>query len=59
MPLTTGQVARKLKCSPTMVRKLIRSEALAAYRVGTDWRITPGAVKAYIEKSRRGAKEDK
>lgn len=45
--LTPADVATRWQCSPGHVRRLCRSGALVAMRLGADWRIAVGAVEAY------------
>ena len=45
--LTPADVARRWQCSPCHVRRLCRTRALAAMRLGSDWRISSAAVEAY------------
>ena len=45
--LTVGEVAARLRVSPVTVRRLIKSGALEAVRIGRLVRVTPEAVADY------------
>ena len=47
--------AAQLRCSPALVRKLIRTGELEAVKVGSLVRIEPSAIDRYIEAHRRSA----
>jgi len=46
------EAAAKLRCSPALVRKLIRQRELEAVKVGALVRIEPSAIDRYIEAHR-------
>jgi excisionase family DNA binding protein len=54
--LTPEDVAKRLNVSEYTVRRLLRTGELQGLKVGGQWRITPSAVKDYIDKQ---AKQDK
>lgn len=45
--LTPKQLAERWACDPSYVRRLCRSGALRALRLGSDWRISPDVAEAY------------
>lgn len=53
--LTVAEVALRLRVSKMTVYRLIRSGELASVRVGRSFRVEPGALKIYLDRSRTGA----
>ena len=51
--LTPASVAERWNCSSGHVRRLCRSGALAAMRLGSDWRIAVAAVETYEQVGRQ------
>ena len=49
---TIAETAKRLRLSERQVHRLIRSGALAAFKIGRLWRITDRAIDALLEKSR-------
>lgn len=47
--LTAEQAAERLQLHPKTVRRLFRTGKLPAKKVGSEWRTTADALKAYIE----------
>jgi excisionase family DNA binding protein len=50
--LEVHEVAYQLKCSQETVRRLIRERKLAAIRLGTQWRVDPPDLQAFIDAQR-------
>ena len=48
-------MAYYLKCSQETVRRLIRERTLTAIRLGTQWRVDPADLKAFMEAHRQAS----
>lgn len=51
--LEVHEVAYYLKCSQETVRRLIREGKLTAIRLGTQWRVDPSDLKAFMDAHRK------
>jgi excisionase family DNA binding protein len=52
--LTIQEVADYLRNDPKSVRRLIKSKQLAAYKVGRQWRVAEGDLRAFLAKRWHG-----
>jgi len=55
--LTTEEVARILKVSEFTIRSRIKKKQIEAIKLGGQWRVTPEALRRYVEK--QPTQEDK
>jgi len=53
--LEVHEVAYYLKCSQETVRRLIREGKLTAIRLGTQWRVDPLDLKAFMDAHRQAS----
>ncbi|QBD79743.1 helix-turn-helix domain-containing protein [Ktedonosporobacter rubrisoli] len=56
--MTSDEVAELLHVDPVTIRRLINKGDLAAYRIGSDYRIAPSDLKAYLLHQRMPAKTE-
>jgi excisionase family DNA binding protein len=54
--LTVEEVAKRLRCSPKTVGRLISSGELESVKIGTLRRVAPEALRAYKERLRSASK---
>ena len=53
--ITTKQAYTRLNISPTLLRSLIHSGEVIAYRIGKVYRVDSASLDAYLERSRIGS----
>ncbi len=46
--LTIKEVADYLRCDPKTVRRLITERALAAYKIGREWRVSDSDLRKFL-----------
>jgi excisionase family DNA binding protein len=49
--MTVREVAQYLRVHQTTVYRLLRTDSLPAFKVGSDWRFSQQAVEAWIKKN--------